>query len=248
MALVLGDEGVAVMNIQKELNQLGASVSESGVYDEITVEAVKAFQTKEGLAPDGIVGPITFARIQVLVSQQISSPGVTYASKYQFCKINPAHTTELKNIAQKIMLNKPRYDDVAGFTGLPWYGIAAIHSMEAGLNFETYLDNGDPLFDKNGHPIKTTHVPAGVGPFDNWETAAVHAIGIVTGVKSIGDLLYWCEKYNGMGYAKRGVLSPYVWSYTNFYLKGKFVSDGVYDPSAVSDQPGVAAILKTLGV
>jgi hypothetical protein len=40
--------------------------------------------------------------------------------------------------------------------------------------------------------------------------------------------------------------SPYLWSMTNHYIRGKYVSDGRFDPVAVSAQAGVASILKIL--
>jgi lysozyme family protein len=51
-----------------------------------------------------------------------------------------------------------------------------------------------------------------------------------------------------MGYKKKGVPSPYLWSYTDQYQAGKYVADGKYDPTAVSKQPGVVAIMKALGI
>ena len=43
-----------------------------------------------------------------------------------------------------------------------------------------------------------------------------------------------------------GVPSPYLWSGTNVYTRGKFVRDGVYDPNAVSAQIGAVALLKRM--
>jgi hypothetical protein len=40
--------------------------------------------------------------------------------------------------------------------------------------------------------------------------------------------------------------SPYLWSCTIHYERGKYVSDGKFDPQAVSLQVGCAAILKGL--
>lgn len=40
--------------------------------------------------------------------------------------------------------------------------------------------------------------------------------------------------------------SPYLWSYSNHYSKGKYVRDRVFDPEAVSDQCGAAVLLKAL--
>jgi lysozyme family protein len=51
-----------------------------------------------------------------------------------------------------------------------------------------------------------------------------------------------------MGYKKKGVPSPYLYSYTQFYEKGKYEFDGKYNPELVSKQPGVVAIMKALGI
>jgi len=42
------------------------------------------------------------------------------------------------------------------------------------------------------------------------------------------------------------VLTPYLWGFTDKYMKGKFVADGKFDANAVSQQCGAAAILKAL--
>jgi len=42
------------------------------------------------------------------------------------------------------------------------------------------------------------------------------------------------------------VKSPYLWSFSNHYLKGKYVADGKWDPNAVSQQAGAMVILRRL--
>jgi lysozyme family protein len=42
------------------------------------------------------------------------------------------------------------------------------------------------------------------------------------------------------------VATPYLWSYSDHYDKGKFVADGKYNPDAVSKQVGAAILLKEL--
>jgi len=42
------------------------------------------------------------------------------------------------------------------------------------------------------------------------------------------------------------VLTPYLWSCTNLYSKGKYASDGNFDPNLVSAQVGAMAVLKIL--
>ena len=86
----------------------------------------------------------------------------------------------------------------------------------------------------------------GQPPF-TWEESALFTLRAQgLGANSVTDVpsaLDAAERYNGLGYRHKGLPSPYLWSGTNQYEKGKFVSDGVYDPEAVSDQPGVAALM-----
>ena len=54
------------------------------------------------------------------------------------------------------------------------------------------------------------------------------------------------EQYNGLGYAFRGMPSPYVWSFTNQYSKGKFSPDHVFRPDLVDPQLGSAPLIKRM--
>ena len=63
---------------------------------------------------------------------------------------------------------------------------------------------------------------------------------------SIGALLTKLEEYNGLGYASRGVASPYVWAGTDQYRSGKYVRDGVYDPDVIDSQAGCAGLLMAM--
>ena len=56
-----GSRGEMVRQIQKALAGAGFAVIADGCYGQITEEAVKAFQTKKGITPDGVVGPKTLA-------------------------------------------------------------------------------------------------------------------------------------------------------------------------------------------
>ena len=58
-----GDKGDLVVQIQDCLIQLGFLDSITGEYDDTTVAAVKAFQSANGLTPDGKCGTMT---LQVL--------------------------------------------------------------------------------------------------------------------------------------------------------------------------------------
>ena len=63
-----GDGGNAVLMVQQALNTKGANpkVDESGVFDNSTMVAVKAFQKQNNLDVDGIVGPATFQALGVV--------------------------------------------------------------------------------------------------------------------------------------------------------------------------------------
>ena len=56
-----GSKGEMVKQIQKALAGAGLGVICDGYYGQITEEAVKAFQSKKGIKPDGVVGPKTLA-------------------------------------------------------------------------------------------------------------------------------------------------------------------------------------------
>jgi lysozyme family protein len=63
---------------------------------------------------------------------------------------------------------------------------------------------------------------------------------------SLALQLFRLEAYNGFGYRFRGLASPYLWSFSDRYERGKFVRDGVFDPNAVSRQSGAAVLVKRL--
>lgn len=176
-----------------------------------------------------------------------------YAAKFADAVVNPGKLAQLKSICGRILTNEPRYKEVEAATGVRWDIVACIHEREASMDFNTYLQQGDPLFNREGQPTKTVHVPAGIGPFSpqTWVNAAIHAFGGAGAHKSaprdVGYWLMYAENYNGSGYRKMGKPSPYIWAMTDQYVSGKYVADHDYSSSAVDDQAGVAAILKVLG-
>lgn len=169
------------------------------------------------------------------------------AQRWQEMKINPVKAQQFKNVADKILMNKARYQAVSMKTSVPWEVIGVIHYRESSCNFNTYLGNGEPL------SRKTRLVPRGRGPFATWEEGAIDALMNASpkaGLNkdwSIGGTLDIVEKYNGLGYARMDKPSPYVWAGTNQYTAGKYVADGIYDPSHVDTQLGCAGILSQLG-
>jgi lysozyme family protein len=134
----------------------------------------------------------------------------------------------------------------------PWELVAVIHWMESTGDFTTHLHNGDPLY-QDGRPVATVNVPRGRGPFPSWEDSAVDALtmklkGNVLDLSKmrVEEWLFFLEAYNGFGYRSKGINSPYLWSGTRHYIKGKYTADGKYDANTISYQVGAAVLLSRL--
>jgi lysozyme family protein len=149
-------------------------------------------------------------------------------------------------IAARLFKAKARYQAVEAQTGVPWPVVAVIHERESSQNFSTQLGQGDPL------NRVSVHVPAGRGPFKTWEDGAYDALVNCSPYLakrkdwSLAGVLIALELYNGLGYANKGVPSPYLWAGTDQYTSGKYVADGKYDPNKVDAQMGCAAMLMAL--
>ena len=171
-----------------------------------------------------------------------------YQHLFDTCVIREGKYPVLNKCVQTIAAGKEAYESISAATGIPWYFIGIIHNMECSCNFNKHLHNGDPL------TARTVQVPKGNPkkgnpPFTFFDSA-IDALNVEGFTKwadwSIGGMLYCFEKYNGFGYRKKNINSPYLWSCSNQYSRGKFVKDGVFDPNAVSSQVGTAVILRRM--
>jgi lysozyme family protein len=173
-----------------------------------------------------------------------------YTDCFAACAVGAAYRASAETTARTIGANQSRYGAVVSKLSVPWYVVAVIHAMESSLNFNLHLHNGDPLTGR------TTHTPAG-RPLDGdppftWEESALDAILYrhldEVDDWSIGGALYQLEAYNGFGYRRLDppISSPYLWSFSQFYTRGKFVADGVFNPDVVSKQCGGAVLLKVM--
>jgi lysozyme family protein len=173
-----------------------------------------------------------------------------YEHLFNSCVVKPGKFAEIDGYVSTIIANQVRYEAIGSPLGVPWYFVGIVHALECGLSFKKHLHNGDPL------TARTINVPAGrpktsQGPF-TFEESAADAL-VFAGFNKVNDwsvagILYLFEKYNGFGYRVSSVRipSPYLWSYSNHYIKGKYSSDGKYDPELVSRQPGTATLLRRL--
>ncbi len=171
-----------------------------------------------------------------------------YEAEWANCRIREVKRGEISGCVKNLNTGKAKYEQAAAqFQGMPWYFIGIIHGMETSFDFKLHLHNGDPL------SARTLRVPRGrpLGdpPF-TWEASARDAM-VKEGFDQVTDwsqphLLYLWEMYNGFGYRKKGLRTPYLWSYSNLYSKGRYIADGVFDENAPSKQCGAAVMLKAL--
>lgn len=153
---------------------------------------------------------------------------------------------EFAPVAKRLLAGRGRYQVVERKTGVPWFVIAVIHQRESAQHWGGSLAQGDP-WDR-----VSTHVPKGRGPFNSWEEAAIDALVNCAPYASRwkdwtpGGTMTLLELYNGLGYYNKGMPSPYVWSGTDQYQRGKYVADGVFDPNTVDKQLGCAGLILAL--
>lgn len=175
---------------------------------------------------------------------------LTEANAQRWAMAKLTRGPEFTPVAKRLTASKARYQGISAKTGVPWFVIAVIHERESGYDphFSTNIANGEPW------NRETRLVPRGRGPFNSFEEAAHDALVNCAPYAarnkdwSAGGTLALLERYNGLGYANRGLPSPYIWSGTDQYKKGKYVADGVFNPEAVDKQLGCAGLLMAMGV
>jgi lysozyme family protein len=175
-----------------------------------------------------------------------------YINLFQTCVTRPMYEDDVRFFINQLMQGIQKYEQVSASTGVPWYVIGLIHGMECGFSFAEHLHNGDSLKHRTvqepaGRP------PASVGdpPFD-WTVSAIDALQYDSFTAwtdwSIAGICFKLEGYNGWGYRNHHpeVKSPYLWSYSNHYLRGKYVADGKWSSIAVSKQGGAITALNQM--
>ena len=179
-----------------------------------------------------------------------SALGSEYQRLWDTCEVRPERRSAAADIVDQIVRHRSRYEAAGRSHGVPWYVVGIIHQLEASGDFTKHLHNGDPL------TARTVQEPpgrpaAGQPPF-TWEFSAADAL-VFDGLDtwddwSIAGTLFVFERFNGFGYRKPSVAinSPYLWSFSAHYTKGKYTRDRHYDPNAVSEQCGAAVVLLLL--
>jgi lysozyme family protein len=174
-----------------------------------------------------------------------------YRKLFATCQIRDANRSDVQWYVSKITdpTRRKSYEQVTEETCVPWYFVAIIHGMEGGFDIKAHLHNGDPL------KAKTVQVPKGRpnpwNPPSDWVSSAVDAMRYDKLDEKpdwdLASMLYRWEAFNGWrSRTLHSINTPYLWSFSNHYSKGKFVADNVWDSNAVSKQCGAAVMLKAL--
>ena len=236
--------------------QKNRSISKDG--DMKVVGFIIPFAIKEAKAEPVSPPDVTIDPSKLTTGQDPDEgTGPWYRRMWDACRIDAGKENQVKSTMRLIESGMARYMAVARKLGAVdiqnfAYILGVIHYKEASCNFAGVLHNGERII---GTGKKTSIVPKGRGPFATWEDAAVDAIGIesdrwkklIKGGDNIEDILWALERYNGTGYitgAGKAETSPYLWACSNINDdKGKYVSDGKFDPNAWTNETEGAALL-----
>lgn len=181
------------------------------------------------------------------MSQPSQSRRNEYRTLFDTLEIRAERAKSVDKLCARALELLDTYAPVSASTGVPWYFFAAVHLRESSFAM-AHLHNGDPL------EARTTHVPANrpktPEPPYTFEQSAEDALCLkklhLWQDWSLTGTLYQLERYNGMGYRKRGAPSPYLWSYSQHYQRGKYIADGKYSDQAIDRQCGTATLLRRL--
>lgn len=173
-----------------------------------------------------------------------------YAATFAAMVIRADRQPTIDKLVARIVAFRARYEEVGAKLNIPWHFIGIVHSMECSCNFGLHLHNGDTLMHRTARVPSGRPTPAVADPPFAWSTSAIDALtlkGLNTKTDwSLAAQLYRLEQFNGFGYRRRGLATPYLWSFSSHYTKGKFVKDHVFDPEALSAQCGGAVLLKQM--
>ena len=183
-------------------------------------------------------------------------PKTHHEKLWDSAQINASQVFRIDKAISLYLDNKSRYDGVENMRngGVPSAVVFVLHGRESTWNFSKHLHEGSPLTGRTRWvPKGRPKSPPANGSSYTFEESAEDALYKLKDLENkvdwseCHDSLYNIEKYNGLGYLMyKPINSPYLWSGTNHYSKGKYVSDGKYSSTAVDGQLGTCSILKRM--
>lgn len=178
-------------------------------------------------------------------------PKIDQAARWDAADVSPKYRMALDVELARYRRTQARYEVIQNMKphGVPAPILFCLHYREASNDFHCSLAQGDSLLHRSRN-VPRGRIPDKEPPY-SWEECAYDSVYVVE--KPPLDRIDWTDgqaaldemtAYNGWGYERRGMASPYLWSGTTLYKSGKFVRDGVFDRNAVDGQLGCCAILK----
>lgn len=175
-----------------------------------------------------------------------------YQQMYDTMVIKDSWKSPIYRTARKIVANRDKYEEVSKAAGgqIPWQFIGLLHNRESGCDFSKHLHEGSPLTGRT-RLVPRGRPKTGNPPF-TFTYSAVDALTMpgkafhkITDW-SYGNIADFGEKYNGLGYRNKGIPSPYLWSGSQHYVRGKYIRDHVFSRTAVDQQMGIMPLLKAI--
>lgn len=175
-------------------------------------------------------------------------------SRWEAARINPAFSIALDVSVETFRRNAERYERITAMreNGVPAAVIFCLHQRESSGNFRCHPHEGSPLTGRTRF-VPKGRLPLPANPPFTFEQSAADAYYVCDKLdrvnwKDVQTALQGIESFNGLGYQNNhpDVPSPYLWSGTNLYRRGKYTGDGHFDHFAVDKQLGCVAILLRL--
>jgi lysozyme family protein len=169
-----------------------------------------------------------------------------YTSLLGAMVVEPAARASVDRVATKIIAYRRNFQAVQDAIGIPIVFSGPSFYREASLNFNLSPAQGDPW------RRVSVHVPKGLGPYPDWQSAAIAAYKH-NGLDKVGAgkwtwelVCFYAELFNGFGYRDyHHEHSPYLWGGTNIQQLGKYTSDGKFE-EVEDSQLGVIPIGKRI--
>lgn len=180
-----------------------------------------------------------------------AAPRGMQETRWHAAELRPEWRSRIEAAVDRYRSTRGRYAEIEAMRspGVPARVVFVLHGRESTWSFAKHLHEGSPLSGR------TRWVPKGRprhgSPPYTFEESAEDALYRLKDMESwdwstLESLLQNIERYNGLGYQRyhKDVPSPYLWSGTTIYSRGKYVADGRFSRLAVDKQLGCAAILK----
>lgn len=177
----------------------------------------------------------------------------TQRQRWDQSQINPRFSVSLDVEVARYRRLAPRYQAITVMreNGVPAPVLYCLHQRESSGSFLCHPHEGSSL------THRTRFVPKGRLPYPDppytFQQSAEDAYYVCDHLdrvewSDVAHALQGIESFNGLGYQKfhPETPSPYLWSATNIYKRGKYTGDGRFSRTAIDGQLGCVAILKRM--